>query len=392
MRRVASVSMVLVAFLASVLSAHQAGRGVGPDHRGTVLRGAQLEPLFRAPACLEGYTPAQSGPLVRLGAPRDRAPEPTFTVEPMKIPSEGALINGWLYLPLQAGRRPLIVLTNGGGNTASIKSFSDFMAPVLAHCGIAAFVHDKRGTGGSQGVYRDTTYDDYIRDTGNLAVALSKHARVDPAAVGAMGASEGGRIAVLAASRYPQIGFAISFAGPAVGMLEDRLYAQLNGMRDRGISEQVIGEVTPFWEKALAAWASGDPRALEEIDRLIPEWRTRYPWTALPFLSRDLDTRPELENIRPTWRSLSRDYVTELARFRKKWFAIFGEADRVVPTEASVRAILRAMDLGGHKDFTVAVIPRCGHVPVDTETKQRVRFENLILNWLDDYGLVPRLR
>jgi hypothetical protein len=37
----------------------------------------------------------------------------------------------------------------------------------------------------------------------------------------------------------------------------------------------------------------------------------------------------------------------------------------------------------------VAVIPRCGHVPVDTETKQRVRFENLILNWLDENGLVP---
>lgn len=108
------------------------------------------------------------------------------------------------------------------------------MAPVLAHCGIAAFVHDKRGTGDSQGVYRDTTYDDHIRDTRNLAVALSRHARIEPARVGTMGASEGGRIAVLA------------------------------------------------------------------------------------------------------------------------------------------------------RDLAVAVIPRCGHVPVDAETKQRVRFEHLILNWLDE--------
>jgi hypothetical protein len=246
-------------------------------------------------------------------------------------------------------------------------------------------VHDKRGTGESQGVYRETTYDDYIRDAGNAAVFLSKHARVDPALVGVMGASEGGRIAVLVASRYPQVTFAISLAGPVVGMVEDRLYAQLNGLADGGAaSPQLIGEITPLWEKSLAAWASRDQRALEEVDREIPEWRRRYPWTVVPFPTRDLDTRPELERLRPTWRSLSSDYMTELARFRKKWFAMFGAIDRTVPTDASVKNILRYMAVSGNRDFAVAVIPRCGHTPVDTETRERVRFENLTLNWISE--------
>lgn len=387
-RQTAARARLLAASLLSILALHahaakQEGRPSRPDYSGTVLTTVQLDHLFRTPSCLEGYRPAQAGPLRRLDAPPGRTPEPTYTVEPTKIQSDGLQISGWLYLPLQAGRRPLIVLTNGGGNDPkAIKSFSDFMAPVLAHCGIAAFVHDKRGTGESQGVYRDTTYDDYMRDAGNAAVALSKHPRVDPALVGAMGASEGGRIAVLVASRYPQVGFAISFAGTVVSMLDDRLYAQLNGLADGGgVSQQVIDEITPLWEKSLAAWASGDRRALDEVDREIPEWRKRYPWGGLPFPARDLDTRPELQRIRPTWRSLSSDYMTEMARFRKPWFAMFGAADRTVPTDASVKNILRYMALSGNRDFAVAVIPRCGHTPVDTETKRRVLFENLMLNW-----------
>ncbi len=368
------------------LTADKAPRQPAPAYRATVLTSAQLETLFRTPQCLEGYRPGQSGPLRRLAAPQGQEPTPTYTVEPVKISSDGLLISGWLYLPEQPGQRPLVVLTNGGGNNVkSVKSFSDFLAPVLAHCGVAAFVHDKRGTGESQGVYRETTYDDYIRDAGNAAAFLSRHARVDPALIGVMGASEGGRIAVLVASRYPQVAFALSFAGPVVGMVEDRLYAQLNGLADGGAaSPQLIGEITPLWEKSLAAWASRDQRALEEVDREIPEWRRRYPWTVVPFPTRDLDTRPELERLRPTWRSLSSDYMTELARFRKKWFAMFGAIDRTVPTEASVKNILRYMALSGNRDFAVAVIPRCGHTPVDTETRERVRFENLALNWINE--------
>ena len=262
------------------------------------------------------------------------------------------------------------------------------MAPVLAHCGIAAFVHDKRGTGDSQGVYRETTYDDYIRDAGNAAVFLSTHARVDPALIGVMGASEGGRIAVLVASRYQHVTFAVSFAGPVVSMLDDRIYAQLNGLRDRGTSERIVGEITPLWEKSLAAWASPDPRAHEQVDRDILEWRSRYPMAILPAPKREMETRPEIEAVVPTWRSLSSDYMTELARFRKKWFAMFGAIDRTVPTEASVKNILTYMALSGNRDFAVAVIPRCGHTPIDTETKRRVLFENLTLNWISE-NVVP---
>jgi hypothetical protein len=97
-----------------------------------------------------------------------------------------------------------------------------------------------------------------------------------------------------------------------------------------------------------------------------------------------METRPDVEPVLPTWHSLSSDYMTELTRFRKKWLAMFGAVDRTVPTDASVKNILRYMALSGNKNFAGAVIPRCGHTPVDVETKRRVLFENLTLNWINE--------
>jgi hypothetical protein len=76
--------------------------------------------------------------------------------------------------------------------------------------------------------------------------------------------------------------------------------------------------------------------------------------------------------------------MTELSHFNKKWLAIFGEADRVVPTEASIKNILHYMSLSGNKDYNIALIPEMGHVPVNVKTKRMVRIDNLVINWLDE--------
>ena len=66
--------------------------------------------LAETPACLQGYRPEQSGPLIRIVEGEEPFPDTTFTVEPMQFESEGFRINGWLYLPDTEGPHPLIVL------------------------------------------------------------------------------------------------------------------------------------------------------------------------------------------------------------------------------------------------------------------------------------------
>ncbi|HOO99410.1 MAG TPA: prolyl oligopeptidase family serine peptidase [Bacteroidales bacterium] len=346
----------------------------------------QLDELLKKPACLEGYYPNQTGPLTRVDEDGKESTDSTFTVRVMKIASEGFMIHGWLYRPLKEGKVPLIVLTNGGGDDSRpIKSLSDWIAPILAHCGYAAFVHDKRGTGLSEGDFASTTYNDYINDAGNCATFLAKHPGIDKDKVGVMGGSEGGRIAVVAACRYPAIKFVISQAGTVVNPVEDRLYAQLNGMKDGGrLTDSVLEEVKPLWTKSFLAWAGNDPLEHEKVNSEIQEWRKKYPRDLLPFTKQEMERIPDFRVVLPTWNSLSYDYLTELSRFNKKWLAIFGDADRVVPTDASVKNIVHYMSLSGNQDYNIAIIPEMGHVPVNVRTKRMVRIDNLVINWLNE--------
>jgi pimeloyl-ACP methyl ester carboxylesterase len=349
-----------------------------------ILSSVQLLKLMEKPECLEGYRSAQSGPLIRIDAKEGEKPDSTFTVEKIKVPSDGFMITGWLYLPLGEGKFPLIVLTNGGGDgSMPIKSLSDWIAPILAHCGYAAFVHDKRGTGESEGDFIKTTYNDYITDAGNCAIYLSGHEKINPDLIGILGGSEGGRIAVMAASRYPVIKFVISFAGSVVSMEDDRWFAQIGDLRSRGNTDSVINAVKPIWMRSFAAWASNDPAEHQKVNKEILEWRQKFSRSVLPVTKEEMDSVPSLSVFLSTWYSIPNDYLTELGHFNKKWLAAFGEVDQVVPTQASIKNILHYMALSGNKDYDIAVIPQCGHAPVNVETKRLIRIDHLFLNWLD---------
>ncbi len=385
-RVVARVGLALV--LPACLAAQ---RPPAADTASHLLSQSEVEALLtRRPACLEGYRTNQTGMLSRIGAPPGVRAESTFTVETLSVPSDGVLIRGWLYLPRQPanGRHPAIVLTNGGGDgSRAIRSLSDWIAPVLAHCGIAALVHDKRGTGESGGRFVETTYDDYVTDAGNLAEYLARHPRINPRLIGVLGGSEGGRVAVLAASRFAAVTFVVSFAGTVVSAQEDRIYAQMGGLRARGIPDSVITAVEPLWRRSFAAWASDRPADHATVDAEIAEARGRFPRDVLPFTKEEMERIPDFSAVLPTWRSLGRDYMTERERFRKPWLAMFGEVDQVVPTQASVRNIQRLMVRSRNTRYTIAVIPRCGHAPVDVETRRMIRLDNLILNWYADHVL-----
>ncbi len=373
--------LLLSALCAVALYSRPACGGVADP----LISGPALDSLLRTPPCLEGYRSNQSGPLTRIDPIAGDRIDTTFTVEELDVPSDGLRIHGWLYLPKRDGRFPLIILTNGGGDDpVRTRSLSDWVAPILAHCGYAALVHDKRGTGRSEGDFAATTYDDYVRDAGNCALFLSKHPRIDPDAIGVLGGSEGGRIAVLTASRFPVVRFAISFAGTVVSALDDRLHAQMGWLRGVAGSDSVFAAVAPLWDRSLRAWAGRDPAEHEKVEAEIAAMRKRFDRNVLPCPRAEMESIPEFRRVLPTWHSLPNDYLAELEHFTKPWLAIFGAADIVVPTEASIANIRRLMARSGNSEYEVAVIPNCGHAPVDVETKQLIPIDHLVINWLGE--------
>jgi pimeloyl-ACP methyl ester carboxylesterase len=345
----------------------------------------QINALLESPDCLNGYFSNQTGYLTKIDSAGNESLDTTFTIQQIKIPSDDVSINGWLYLPLGIDRYPLIILTNGGGSiTRNIRSFSDWMAPILAHCGIAAFVHDKRGTGESEGIFRNTTYEDYITDAGNCARYFFNHPGIDNEKIGVMGASEGGRIAIVAACRYPEFSFVISHEGAVVSAVDDRIYAIKGWLQSYNLPDSVFNIAFEFHKKSIIAWGSNNPEEMDRVDKEIIEMRNKFRANILPPTRTEMESLPGFDNELPTWQSLKYDYMAELIGFNKKWLAIFGEEDNVVPTDESVENIIHYMELSGNENYNVAVLPDCGHGIINLKTNRIIRINYMIIHWLND--------
>jgi uncharacterized protein len=343
----------------------------------------RLKNLLESPTCLNGYFPGRSGPLSKIQPNGNMIIDSTFTVEKIKISSEGYSICGWLYIPKKTGKFSLVILANGGGG----KSLSEWIAPIFAHCGIAAFVHDKRGTGESEGNFGETTYDTYVTDIGNIAKSLSSNMRINPDKIGVMGGSEGGRIAYLAAARFPHIKFAASYAGDITSTFDSRFYAQSGWLKSKNLGDSVLNEILPLWKESLQAWVSDKPEDHKKVNKEIIEFRKRFDTGILPYTKEEMDSIPALIGSLPTWKSMKNDYLSELKKFNKKWLTIFGADDIVVPTDLCVKNITKYMNLSGNKDYEIVVIPKCGHAPVNSETGEMVRIDHIFINWFNENGI-----
>ncbi len=354
-----------------------------PKNDSHIATESRLKKLLESPACLTGYFPGQSGPLSKMDANGNMVADSTFTVEKIKISSEGFKICGWLYIPKKTGNFSLVILANGGGG----KSLSEWIAPIFAHCGIAAFVHDKRSSGESEGNINQTTYDDYVTDIGNIAKFLSCHKRINPDKIGVLGGSEGGRIAYLAAARYPLIKFAASYAGDVTNTFDSRFYATSGWLKSKNLSDSVLNEILPLWKKSFDAWISDNSEDHKLVNKEIFEFRKRFDQGILPFTKEEMDSIPNFKGLLPTWKSMKNEYLSELKNFNKNWLSVFGANDIVVPTDVCVKNITNYMNISGNKDYEIVILPKCGHAPLNSETNEMVRIDHIFINWLNEIGI-----
>jgi dienelactone hydrolase len=317
-----------------------------------------------------------------FGSPGDTTR--SYVVRDCAIPSKGISLAARLYLPAQTGKWPLVILVPGGFNeTELIMKSPRYDAPRLARCGFAALVYYKRGTGPSGGIYADATNDDFIDDVVNIARKLAQDPQIDSTRIGAMGGSSGGLVAPLAAARCPQITFVISNSGPIVPGEEEADYNIEGALRLRGYSDSLVQQVMPLWRRHHAAWAHGDTTELEAVAAQITEIREQIDTFALPTPYREVFTDSNLIFLWPSFRSASRDYVSELKHMRAQWLCIYGAEDTIVPVESSVENIQRLMKESGNEDYGIIVLPGVDHSFFNPRTGEQVPVIRIIVNWLE---------
>ena len=154
--------------------------------------------------------------------PQEPRPPIPYTEEEVVLESGDVRLAGTLTLPVGEGRVPALLLISGSGpqdRNQEVFGHKPFLviADHLTRAGYAVLCVDDRGVGGSTGSDAQASYADLVGDVLAAVALLRAHPRIDPAHVGLLGHSQGGRLAPeVALAAAGDVAFAVLLAGPAV--------------------------------------------------------------------------------------------------------------------------------------------------------------------------------
>jgi uncharacterized protein len=343
---------------------------------------------------------------------RPQHPTPPFPyrAQEVVIPNAAAGIElaGTLTLPDPArhgpGPFPGVVLVTGSGaqdRDETILGHRPFLvlADHLTRAGVAVLRHDDRGVGGSGGDFASATTLDLAGDAAAALDWLRNHPEVDAGSTGVLGHSEGGLIALLLAT-----GTAGWTASP------EELGADHPGAGEGGLSALardpafviLLGgpglpgeEILPLQIDALGAAAGIPPdqrasaltlqRSIQAVLREEPDPELRR--TRLESILRDaLRESSPMERAAlgiPAGDAQEEAWIAaQLSLGDSPWFrtfllldprgslevlqtpllALFGELDLQVPPEPNRQAMVEALEMGGHRDATLQLLPGLNHL------------------------------
>ena len=142
-------------------------------------------------------------------------------------------IEGELFLPQGEGPYPVLIAVEGSGNEdrASTEPF----APIFNLFGYGLYIYDKRGIGGSTGVYPTETVEnpfDFLAaraaDVSSIVQLLKKHQDIEKGKIGLFAASQGTWVSTMVYEEMAEdINLMIFASGGAASTGEERFYESL---------------------------------------------------------------------------------------------------------------------------------------------------------------------
>ncbi|MGA8762694.1 MAG: alpha/beta fold hydrolase [Candidatus Sulfotelmatobacter sp.] len=188
---------------------------------------------------------------------------------------------GTLYLPATGDHLPAVVALHAALVANRDAELYRHLREGLPAIGIAVLLYDRRGSGGSSGNYDSSDYETLASDAVAGQHALAAISRIDPRKIGFWGLSQGGWLALLAASSSPDAAFAVVVSAPLVTPEKQMQFATANLLTVRGYSQSDVERMLT----ARKAWIdyirggqsrAGAASALRDVET--------QPWFELAFL------------------------------------------------------------------------------------------------------------
>jgi len=307
----------------------------------------------------------------RTPRPRPQLPKPPFPYRSEEVrvanpTAPGVTLACTLTTPQSGGPFAAAVLLTGSGaqdRDESIFGHKPFavIADHLTRQGMAILRCDDRGFGASTGVFETATSLDFATDADAAVAYLASRTDIRKNAIGLIGHSEGGLVAVIAGSSNTQIAYLVLLAGPGTGLKQVLLSQRLLLGEAQGVPLPWLHETQPIIAGIFDAVASSASEA-EAVARvraiLTPAIQTKLeltPATADVFVQQM--TSPWMRQF------LRIDLPGYLGKVSQPVLALAGSLDRQVAPDENLAALK-----AGLRNVTIVKLDGLNHFFQPTKT------------------------
>ena len=277
------------------------------------------------------------------------------------VPAHGFRLSGTLTLPTQAAgrlRHPTVILVPGAravdrDETVGGVPIYQQLAGALAERGFLAVRYDRRGFGQSGGRVESATLEDSAEDVRSVYRWLKKRSDVDQRRISILGHSEGGTVAMIAASREEDITSLILVSTPGVRGSDAILEQQTQQLTLMNASEAERTSKIELQKRIQLAVISG------------------VGWESLPA-----DVRRQADT--PWFRSLLVfDPAAVIPKVKQPILIVQGSLDTQVPPHHAERLAELARKRKKNPPVQVAAIPGINHLLVRAKTGAVAEYQEL---------------
>lgn len=304
-------------------------------------------------------------------------------------------LSGELKIPKNPNLIPAIILIHGSG--PGTREQLELMARFFARQNYAVLNFDKRGCGKSTGDWRKTDFKGLSEDVLAGVKFLKTKKFIDTNRIGLWGISQGGYIAVMAASISSDIHFIISHSGPGVSPREQEKYMLNSVLKRYEIPEDDRNSLLDTYD-LMYDYAKGEAPG-EKLDSLLVSLSEKEHLAPLLPPSSENITFENLYQSQqmgdPGWfLHIDPDFnpLNYFGKLTCPVLSIFGKNDYTLPVETSVQNIRQVLSEKNHDNFSIQVLESLGHGILKTDINNPFTFEKphkvnknyleTILNWL----------
>ncbi len=290
----------------------------------------------------------------------------------------GITLSGTLTLPTKKGKFAAVVLVSGSGpqnRDEELLGHKPFLilSDYLTRQGIAVLRYDDRGVAKSEGDFDSATTFDLATDAKAAVDFLKSQKNIDNNLIGIAGHSEGGIIAPIVASQYPNdIAFVVMLAGTGIRgdkllLMQQELINRASGMSDDIVEKSKNVNSTIF---NLVLQNNNNDSLRQVLTQIVTR---AFITDSIPVpdgISSDEYVKVQIDQILKPWmyNFLKYDPAPTLKNVKCPILAINGTKDLQVPATENLEAIKNALESGGNKQFSIKKFDGLNHLFQECET------------------------